>query len=96
MKSKSLLFPLFENFQNLGASDSDSLILSELIYFLALQLLEIKKIAGLRNIKNLAILSKNTKISLIYSTQSNPRFSQFFLKKETKFVRKSGWSEQVL
>jgi hypothetical protein len=39
---------------------------------------------------------KNAKISLIYTTQNNPRYSQFFLKKETKFVRKSGWSEQVL
>ncbi len=58
MKSKSLLLPLFENFQNLGASNSDSLILSEFIYLLALQLLEIKKIAGLWIIENLAILSK--------------------------------------
>jgi hypothetical protein len=39
---------------------------------------------------------KNTGISLIYTTQSNPRYSQFFFEKETKFVRKSGWSEQVL
>jgi hypothetical protein len=58
MKSKSLLFPLFENFEKLGASNSDSLILSEFIYLLALQLLEIKKIAGLWIIENLAILSK--------------------------------------
>jgi hypothetical protein len=96
MKSKSLLFPLFENFQNLGASNSDSLILSEFIYFLALQLLEIKKLLDFGLSKTWQSSQKNTKISLIYTTQSNPRYSQFFLKKETKFVRKSGWSEQVL
>jgi len=47
MKLKSLLFPLFENFQNLGASNSGSLILLEYIFvFVALGLQEIKNIAG--------------------------------------------------
>jgi hypothetical protein len=39
---------------------------------------------------------KNTEISLIYTALSNTRYSHFVLKKETKFIRKSGWSEQVL
>jgi hypothetical protein len=46
MKLKSLFFPFFENFQNLGASNSGSLILSEFLFFLALGLQEIKKIGG--------------------------------------------------
>jgi len=47
MKLKSLLFPLFENFQNFGASNSGSLILLEYIFvFVALGLQEIKNIAG--------------------------------------------------
>jgi hypothetical protein len=45
MKTKSLLSPFFENFQNLGASNSGSLILSE-FFFWALGWQEIKKIAG--------------------------------------------------
>jgi hypothetical protein len=40
------LFPFFENFPNLGASNSGSLILSEFFFFLGSGFARNKKIAG--------------------------------------------------
>jgi hypothetical protein len=48
-KLKSLLFPFFENFQNLGASNSGSLILSEFLCFW---------LWVCENLKNLLVLMK--------------------------------------
>jgi hypothetical protein len=88
MKSKSLLFPLFENFQNLGACNSGSFILSEFLYFFALRLLEIEKIAGLRIIKNLAILSKKYQNKFNVDYRNKSQIFPIFLEKRDKICQK--------